>query len=1018
MVGEQHGKVITVALLVNSPISCPVLVGRERHLETIERLLAQTTAGAGHMALVSGEDGIGKSRLLTEARTRAVARGQRVLQGECFEQDVTVPYALLRDLLRAPLAQGAPAELTAALDPAAHELGALLAAPLPLAFAGDHTTGGAFERERHRLFTTLAQGLQALATRQPLLLIVEDLHWSDEVSLEFLLFFAHRISSLPVLLLLSYRVSDDGTVCRALRGFLAELERAGPTVTLALAPLSAREVGALPQAMFQLDWPPRAEVSRMLYARTGGNPLSVEEMLHALVAVGAIFYKDGAWDSQPMRAVRLPEHPRETVGWRVARLSAPAREVLALAAVVGRRCDVALLRAVLPADADVLAESLRELADAHLLLEDASACWRFHHARTRAAVYDDLPAEERRARHHAVAAALAQPRGADTLGAHYSDLTYHTSAAGEWSATLEHARHAGAHALAHAGPRAAIEHFTHALEAARQLGEVHPTLLLARGMAYQALGGFEHARTDFEAALGLATDGGDRQVQWRILLALGALWAGRDYAHSGRYYQRASTAARTLGDPGLLARSFNCLGIWHLYMDQPLVARREHRKALEIYRDLGDHQGTAATLTLLGIASLLGGEPLQATVYYGQAIPLLRELGDHRRLAFSLGTLATCGLAFQTDLMVGAPTEVAESVRYGELALKLAHETHWRPGEAYALISLAGCLGASGEYARALALVQRGLALAEELEHAQWSIAALWTLGTIYRALLALPTARAYYERALARAREIGSWHWIHCASGYLATVCVIQGDFAQAEAVLTAAGADEGAPQTMGQRSLACARIDLALARGEAQLALDLVDMLLMVATRGAPARPIPRLARQRSDALCALGRWAEAEATLRAARQAGVAQGTVSIHWYLDVALARLLHTQRREVEAARATQSARALIEEVAVRVPDAEVRALFRQRALAMLPPSSSPASRRALKAAFDGLTAREREVAALIAQGKSNRAIAEILVVGERTAETHVGNILGKLGLSSRAQIVTWTAEKLRHFREL
>jgi DNA-binding NarL/FixJ family response regulator len=84
---------------------------------------------------------------------------------------------------------------------------------------------------------------------------------------------------------------------------------------------------------------------------------------------------------------------------------------------------------------------------------------------------------------------------------------------------------------------------------------------------------------------------------------------------------------------------------------------------------------------------------------------------------------------------------------------------------------------------------------------------------------------------------------------------------------------------------------------------------------------------------------------------------------------------------------------------------------------MLPPSSSPASRRTLKAAYDGLTSREREVAALIAQGKSNRAIAEVLVVSERTAETHVGNILYKLGFSSRAQIAAWTNAKLQIIAE-
>jgi DNA-binding NarL/FixJ family response regulator len=209
-----------------------------------------------------------------------------------------------------------------------------------------------------------------------------------------------------------------------------------------------------------------------------------------------------------------------------------------------------------------------------------------------------------------------------------------------------------------------------------------------------------------------------------------------------------------------------------------------------------------------------------------------------------------------------------------------------------------------------------------------------------------------------------------------------------------------------------------LLLARGEPDAALAALDALeALDRVAGAPSattaeRPVPRLARLRADALLALDRPADAGRVLRAARAMAKAEGLGEAQWYLGVAWSRLLLAQHRETEAAQVAQKTQALIERLADGVGDAELCTGFRARALAMLPPSNSPASRRARKAAFDGLTSREREVARLIGRRYSNRAIAETLVVSERTAETHVGNILGKLKFSSRAQIAVWINAKL------
>jgi DNA-binding CsgD family transcriptional regulator len=214
-----------------------------------------------------------------------------------------------------------------------------------------------------------------------------------------------------------------------------------------------------------------------------------------------------------------------------------------------------------------------------------------------------------------------------------------------------------------------------------------------------------------------------------------------------------------------------------------------------------------------------------------------------------------------------------------------------------------------------------------------------------------------------------------------------------------------------MGQRLVWAARAELALARGEAGMALAISERLIASAVNLSEERVVPRLWKLRGEALAALGRPEEAETTLRAGQAAAYVQGLRAWRWRIGVALGKLYQSQGRREEAEQAFSTARALIEELAANVPDEHLRAYFLSQATAMLPQKRPLTPSRAAKEAFGGLTAREREVAALTAQGKSNREIAEILVVSERTIESHVGNILAKLGFASRAQIAAWAVEQ-------
>ncbi|MGH2533833.1 MAG: ATP-binding protein, partial [Thermomicrobiales bacterium] len=310
---------------LDRPVVCPILVGREAHVEALARCLDEARAGGGQTLLVTGEAGIGKSRLVAEARALAAARGLLTLQGSCFESDRMLPYAPVVDLLRDWLAAAPTGATDEIVGPAAGALSTLLpelAARLPTSSPSPPEDP---QQERHRRVHALTGVVLRLAESRPVLVVVEDLHWCDETSLDWLRVLARRIQERPIVLLLTYR---DDEMPDVLAHAMAELDRLRLAAELRLTPLSTGEVGVMLRAVFDLErralFDPshlaRAGVAAMLHDLTEGNPFFIEEVLRSLVAGGEIRRGDGGWDAVPLNELRvkLPRSAAEAVRRRSA----------------------------------------------------------------------------------------------------------------------------------------------------------------------------------------------------------------------------------------------------------------------------------------------------------------------------------------------------------------------------------------------------------------------------------------------------------------------------------------------------------------------------------------------------------------------------------------------------------------------------------------------------------------------------------------------------------------------------
>ena len=992
-------------------IICPTLIGRVEHLSTLHLLVEQAKQAEGHIALINGEAGIGKTRMVAEAKSYATSQGLLLLQGNCFPTDLTYPYAPLLDLLRSLFASHLAVTFATALETLARDVFPLLPELVP-----DQTIPLPRlepEQEKRRLFAVLANFFIRLSASSPILFIIEDVHWSDSTSLDFLHYLARRIVSHSILLLVTYRHDE---MHPPLRSWLAHLNRDRLAQKIQLAPLSRNDIDTMLSAIFDQRHTAfdmrrflHGELLDTLYTLTEGNPFFVEETLSSLIAEGDIFYVQGYWNRRSLNAARIPRSVQDAVQRRTEHLGKAARYVLTLAAVAGRHFDFALLQQLTRYDEEQLLKIMKELVSAQLVVEESAEQFAFRHALTRQAIYMQLLARERTILHRTIAETMEQLPPA-ALDACVEDLANHFYQARVWQKTVDYAQRAGEKALRLYSHRVAIDYFTWALEAADHLSlPPAPASYRARGQAYETLGEFEHAQHDYKLAMDAARTMHDRAAEWQSAIDLGFLWAGRDYTQAETRFRQALVLAQSLNDPALHARSLNRIGNWHLNVEQPHEALRYHREALTIFEQLHDTRGIAETLDLLGMASYLGGDLVQGTAYYQQAIALFHELGDQQGLISSLATLTLRGPTFQTDTMVTAAS-LAEALQDAEHAVRIAREIGHRSGEAYALLQVGLCRGSQGEYGRAFEAVRQSLNIAEEIEHRQWQTAAHTVLGGVYSSLLAYSQAREHFEHALAFAQEVGSLFWTRIATGYLASVAILPHDFAQAEKLLHTALSPETPAETMAQRMIWCASVELALAQGHPTRALEIIDQLIASAASTPENQSSLRVLKLRGEALAALQRPDEAEVAFQAAQEIAATQGVRPMQWRICIALGTLYKSQGRNAQAEQALATARTLIAELATTITDEPRRDNFLQRATALLPSTPPLPPKHAAKQTFAGLTVREREVAILLAQGKANQTIADELVVTKRTVETHIGNIMFKLGCTSRTQIAVWAVE--------
>jgi eukaryotic-like serine/threonine-protein kinase len=479
------------------------LVGREQELAQARGLWQQATSGEGHVLLISGEPGIGKSCLVRELLTQVQVAGCLALLGESYP-DVCAPYAPFAQIVSRVLGESEGTEL----DLPDFVLADLLAlAPsLQLRFPGVLPNPALDpQSERQRLFENMVAFCAALGARAPLLLVLEDAHWADSGSLALLHHLARRTRRCRVLIVVTYRdVELDET--RPFQELLVELNRERLATRLKLSRLSPEETRCLLAALFSQEITPH--FLQGIYREAEGNPFFVEEVCKSLVESGALTFAEGRWHRPRMDDLGIPQSVRMAIQSRVGRLPQTVQETLQLASILGREFEFELLAAASDQGEETLIGALETAENAQLILEvrgRRQVTFAFAHGLIPTTLAEAVHTLRRRRLHRRAAEAIELRRPGDLEA-----LAYHWAAAGDDERALLYCTRAGERASVAYANVEAERYFRAALLLAEDPA-ARVRLLTELGRVIARQGRYALAIETWQEAIGLCQSLGDGQ---------------------------------------------------------------------------------------------------------------------------------------------------------------------------------------------------------------------------------------------------------------------------------------------------------------------------------------------------------------------------------------------------------------------------------------------------------------------------------------------------------------------------
>ncbi|MBO8141514.1 MAG: AAA family ATPase [Firmicutes bacterium] len=957
-------------------------VGRGAQLAAIDRCLELAKEGHGRALLILGEMGLGKTRLLHEASERARAQRFRVLWGRAHPLENDLAYAPFIEMFHAVFGELSPQTRRAVLA----ELPAL---GRLLGIAGDQEGGGGLPTplEKAHLFAAVLQFIKLLARDGPLVLMVDDLQDADVLSLDLFHYLVRFLGDVPALLAGTSRLQG---LCLSprLRSLRQTLSRDGAGEVMSLAPLSADEVGALARGWLERGEPSK-RLLKFLVDRSGGFPLYLELLLRSLNDQGRLQRIGTTWDmggeprpvtSPSLQALILDE---------LAPFAGDEREVLNLLAVAGRQLPYKTLNQLVSVDDTALLRSLERLSSAGVITETAtagSAAYEISHPLYREVLYETASEIGRRITH----ARLAEHFGAerpDIAAHHYCRAGDHGNA--EKAVAILWL--SGNRARAVRAFREADQYLTAALRHVRKgvRSELLPHILESLGEAREQGGEWTDARALYEEALQLQLSQPHSQATLRLYLRLTSVAATQaDFEAANRYLDQAQ---RLLGDedvPGMMVElQFNRCSLFFLAGDtEPL------RTGAATLRRIASAAGSSVAMTQYHLAAVMAhlsaGEWRDAKHHVRLALEVAEKSGDveWRRRTHDIGASLAFHMADHGTLRRQAQfsLELTGTAENADVSIHPRAHLHRLMADFF-----------SGDWLQALDRSDVIIASVDRAADVR-SLSLAWLCRALIMAFQGdLDEVDVALHQASQLAGPTSDANQRHLRHVVLVRRALV---LDEPERALSASPTSEeemlrAKPLLLGLFAEAYLRA------GQNDRALEVVQALEEHGKRGSDfAGGLAALGR--GIVTATRGETAKAEHSLEQAVQEF---SRLRLPYWRATSEAKLaeLKASRQPVHARRMARSSAVAFGRLGARPEQNTAQALL-HRLGGRLPRLSKPDS-------VEVLSAREKDVARLVAQGFTNREVAARLYISPRTVETHLQRIYTKLSLSNRVELVRYLA---------
>jgi len=614
----------------------PTLVGREREIDKLSQHFSSALNGKGTTIFISGEAGVGKTRLVTEFLNHAKKRGTKILSGYCLSE-VDIAYFPFTEAFNTYVSTISDEKAKSTVTKQLGITGWLRGPEL----ARESKARELFltpEIERDRTFETVSRILLQLSMKEPVILFLDDLQWADHLSLALLHYLSRRCRNSQLLIIGTYRPEDLLTKkekLHPLEEIMFSMSREDLLTKMELNRLRRNDFPMFMQAVFHssLD----DGFTEKLYKETEGNPFFVLEILNLLVEEGFLSEKEGSWTlTTPTESIGIPSKVHDVIIRRIARLEREERKLLDVAAVCGHSFTPDTLSRTLALDiADVL-QKLVEIEQRHRLVRSTDSAFEFTHQKIREVIYSDLLGELRRVYHLKTASCLEQVLAEKISDGYMADIALHYVEGGAPEKAFEYLVKLGEKAVNIDASVQAIEYLNKALEATQKTPSLATSenLFKIYKLRGRALLGQEeeetNARKDFNLMLQNANSIGDESK-----IAEAYYWLGNAFnpyfekrEEAMRHLTTAAEMARKIGNKPLEARSLGAIGraliATHDTMDE---GRMRIEDSLRICKEIGDKVLEASNLGRLGWHYNWKGEFSRAKENLNKALALDEEMG-------------------------------------------------------------------------------------------------------------------------------------------------------------------------------------------------------------------------------------------------------------------------------------------------------------------------------------------------------------------------------------------------------